>query len=536
MHKCNTVPPSAWIPAFAGMTNFCAYHGNSGRALLMLYNQPKKSDSLQVKHPPSLTIFFTTEMWERYGFYVVQTLLALYLSLFFKWNDQEAYGLVGSFTALTYLSPLVGGWIADRYIGQKNAIIAATVVLCISYIGLGCLLTKYGLAFSLSGVAVGTGLLKPNISSLLGNEYPEGSPHRESGFTIFYMGITTGIIIGTTLPSYLNYYFHWSVSFFSAAIGMILALVVFVFGIRQYNIQDYRARKLTRENAISSTFALIGIWASSYLILCYPAIANTAFGVVVLITLAFMIKIMIREPKSQAKKTLIILLLCFISVMFWAFYFQMFLSLTLFISRVVQPTFLGILFPPPYYVAIQSFGMLFLGVLMTQQRNKPKGSLAQASSANHKFLFAMICMSLAYLLITVISRYSLPTVLLSPLYIIPTYLMISLAELLLSPVGLSIITVLASRDRVSTMMGIFFVSLGIGGFLSGKLASLTAIPLHEIATPALKTHYASAFTKLSWILLSATLACAILHQAIRRLIKHVEEHHENIDESGDARL
>src|SRR5262245_54132396 len=153
----------------------------------------KDEQKYLITHPPSLHTFFATEMWERYGFYVVQTLLALYLAFHFKWIDKRIYSLVGSFTALTYLSPLIGGWIADHLLGQKRAILTGAVFLFFSYLTLSWLTSDNGLAAALAGIAVGTGLLKPNISSLLGNEYPSGSAKRESGFTIFYMGITTGI-------------------------------------------------------------------------------------------------------------------------------------------------------------------------------------------------------------------------------------------------------------------------------------------------------------------------------------------------------
>ncbi len=170
------------------------------------------------KHPKSLRIFFATEMWERYGFYVVQSLLALYLALHFKWPDKQIYSLVGSFTALTYLSPLVGGWIADKLIGQKKAILLGILILGFSYCLLAWLTTATALTVSLAAIAVGTGLVKPNISSLLGNEYPQGSAKRESGFTIFYMGITSGIVLGTTLPSELSTHYSWATAFFSAAL------------------------------------------------------------------------------------------------------------------------------------------------------------------------------------------------------------------------------------------------------------------------------------------------------------------------------
>ena len=477
-------------------------------------------DSVQkphLSHPPSLRTFFATELWERYGFYVVQTLLALYLALHFQWHDARVYALVASFTALTYLSPVIGGWIADHLLGQKRAILTGAVVLLASYIALSFAITDQGLTASLAGIAVGTGLLKPNISSLLGNEYPIGSPNRESGFTIFYLGLTTGIILGTTLPSYLNHHFGWSVSFISAAIGMIIAIATFAFGVYHHRIKDYNPFEYQFKKIVLATIMMAALWLAAFYILNDPTIANTVFIAVVVLSLAYLLYCVKSETPMQARQTLVIILLCIISVTFWAFYFQMFLSLTLFIARVVQPTVLGIQFPPPYYVAIQSIGMIIFGFILACRKHHVNHT-QQGVRTGNKFIVAMIFMTIAYVLITVICKTGAPSALLSPWYIIPAYLMISLAELLLSPVGLSAITILASPKKVSTMMGIFFVSLGIGGFLSGKLAQLTAIPLGETTTIDLKIHYAASFSHLLYILCGATFICVILNLVIKHLM------------------
>lgn len=473
------------------------------------------------KHPKSLGIFFATEMWERYGFYVVQSLLALYLALHFKWPDKKVYALVGSFTALTYLSPLIGGWIADKLIGQKRAVLLGALVLFISYCLLSLMENSFVLTFSLAGIAVGTGLLKPNISSLLGNEYPMGSARRESGFTIFYMGITTGIILGTTLPSQLNEHFGWTATFTSAAIGMIVALIVFIFGIVQYKIKDYNPFVFNLKKTALAFVLMALLWSLSFYILNSPHLADFVFALVVLFSASYILYSVNTENTEQSRQTLVIGLLCIISVMFWAFYFQMFMSLTLFISRVVEPTLFGLVFPAPYYITIQSIGMLLIGYFLT--RKNPQQSLIERGlSTGKKFLCAMLLMTMAYAIITLASSFGNKIILLSPLLIIPAYLMISLAELLLSPVGLSAITVLADKHKVSTMMGIFFVSLGIGGFLSGKLAGLTAIPEGETNLVVLKALYANAFTQQLSILFVATLGCLVIFAIIKFLLTNIE--------------
>jgi len=473
------------------------------------------------KHPKSLRIFFATEMWERYGFYVVQSLLALYLALHFHWPDKQVYVLVGTFTGLTYLSPLLGGWIADQLIGQKRAIITGAVILFISYCLLSLINTNLALTSALAGIAVGTGLLKPNISSLLGNEYPTGSVRRENGFTIFYMGITTGIVLGTVLPSHLSHQFGWSATYFSAAIGMIIALMVFVFGIIQYKIEDYNPFTFQPQNIFLAFILLLILWSVLFYILNSPQLANALFGMVVLLAACYILYSVNRESPAQARQTLVIGLLCIISVVFWAFYFQMFTSLTLFISRVVQPTLLGVKFPPPYYVTIQSIGMLIIGYFLARKHHQYTLS-ERGLSTGKKFLLAMLLMTIAFAIIVLVCTFLEKSALLSPLLIIPAYLMFSLAELLLSPVGLSAITVLADQNKVSTMIGIFFVSLGIGAFLSGKLASLTAIPEGETNIVVLKQLYATAFTQQLGILFIATLGCLVIYAVIKFLLTNVQ--------------
>ncbi len=470
----------------------------------------------ETSHPASLRIFFATEMWERYGFYVVQTLLALYLARHFNWNDKDIYALVGSFTALTYVSPVVGGWIADRLLGQKRTIMLGGILLCISYLVLGLIQSNNILLLSLAGIAVGTGLFKPNISSLLGNEYPEQSTRRESGFTIFYMGITTGIILGCTLPSQMMRYFSWSVSFMSGAIGMMLGLLVFVFGMGRYKIRDYTPYYYQRNHVIGAGLMVLALWMASFYILCYPMLANIVFITIVVLSVLYFIYGIKTTSVTESRNTLVIGLLCMISVVFWTFYFQMFLSFTLFISRAVDQVFFGVQFPAPYYVSIQSFGAIVIGFLLSRKSHRATLRPTGVQPGN-KFQYALLFMTLAFVLLTAVSHFSLHVSFISPVFIIPVYLMISLAELLLYPVGLSAITVLAPHKKVSTMMGLFFVSLGVGGFLAGKLANFSAIPFGETSISFLKARYSIAFTQMTCLLILSLLGCMVLNRLIKRI-------------------
>jgi POT family proton-dependent oligopeptide transporter len=231
----------------------------------------------------------------------------------------------------------------------------------------------------------------------------------------------------------------------------------------------------------------------------------------------FMLYSSYHEERVQAYQTLAILCLCIISVMFWAFYFQMFLSLVLFISRLVNPKFISISFPPPYYVAIESIGMILIGWLITKIKPKENNLQVQAKNFANKFTLSMFLMLITYLLILGVSYFSPANHLISPLFLIPAYLIISLAELLLSPVGIAAVTILAAREKVSTMMGIFFVSLGLGGYLSGKLANLTAVPENITSMETIKNLYYIGFSKLFFIL----TGCLVLTLVLRQLIHHL---------------
>lgn len=472
------------------------------------------------KQPTVLGFFFATEMWERYGFYAVQSLLALYLSHVFDWPDDQIYQLVGSFTALTYLSPVIGGYIADNFIGQKKSIILGDILLMISYMLLAYSGSENMLPKALALIAVGTGLLKPNISSLLGNLYDGDSLHRERGFTIFYMGIASGIILGTTIPSYISIHFGWSQAFMSAVLGILFSLFVILSGIYFFHIEDYKKHHITLRPALFAIGIITATWVFCYSIMFYPTIADLAFFIIAIASAIYVIKTALSEDKTQSFNTLIIGVLCLISVLFWAFYFQMFTSLTLFIERVAKPNLFSIDFPPPYYVAVQSIGIVVLGGIIAKTRSQPNGNTAIA--IGRKFVLAMLIISGACALITFACWSSQPDKLLSPLWILPAYVLIALAELYLSPIGLSAITILAAKERVSTLMGIFFVSLGLGGFLSGKLAMLASQPSDELSVAVLKVAYQQSFVQLSALSIAATGLSTLLYYVVCYYAKQAE--------------
>jgi len=468
-------------------------------------------------HPKSLKVFVITEMWERYGFYVVQTLLALFLALQFKWPDKRVYYLVGSFTALNYLSPLIGGWIADHLIGQKRSILLGAFVLFLSYVSLSFMHNELSLLISLAGIPVGTGLLKPNISSLLGHQYQDNAAQREGGFTIFYMGLAGGIILGTTLPSIIHEHFGWSAAFASAALVMVFSGLFFSWGSKYFAIEDYHPAAYSLPKVSYALLVSIGLWLFAFFILKFPKFADNLILVIAILSVVYFIRCLQKDSAKQSKKTLTIGLLCLISTMFWSFYFQMFMSLTLFVVRIVKANLFGFHFYPPYYISIQSLGLIVFGAFFAVKKNKMTIEQNGIASAK-KFSIAIGLIFLAYSIIELLCVFMPDGRQYSPLLFIPIYLMISMAEILLSPVGLAAVSLLSSTHKVSTMVGMFFVTLGLGAYLSGKLASLTAIPDLSMNIMQMKAVYAAGFMKQVYILIGVCVICFLIYRQIVRLL------------------
>lgn len=476
----------------------------------------------RTKHPKALSIFFGTEMWERYGFYVIQTLLALYLTSQYHLSDGTTYALTSSFTALTYISPLVGGWIADNFLGQKITVTLGAVVLILSYFAVGMISSLSSLTLALAGMCVGTGLFKPNISSMLGFHYKPKDPMRDSGFTLFYVGISLGIILGTLLPIHLQEWYGWSWAFYSAGFGLIIALFIFWLGCKKLNIPDNGlGEQITLSQWLMTAGICIVIFAAFAFVFNHLMISDVFFIIMAASTVGIVLWNAFTEKGKQRYKTLAFLILCGISVVFWMLYFQMFLSLTLFIHRLVTPKIWGISFPPPYYVTLESVGLVVFGPLLAKfwLKFKVKGEVLGAPS---KFAIALTLTAVAYLLVT-FSAYSALDKLASPTWILLAYGVIAVAELSLSPVGLSVVTKLIPPEKVSVMMGVFFVSLGVGARAAGWIASLADIPQTLTDRVTMDHYYLHAFEVYSCMAILAAIIAWMVVPLTRRLIRNTSK-------------
>jgi POT family proton-dependent oligopeptide transporter len=179
-----------------------------------------------MKQPKILPFFFLTEMWERFGFYTVEALLVLYMTYALQFSDDSAYTILGVFTALVYIMPLLGGYLADKWIGYRFAILLGGILLSLGY---ACLtIFSYSVFTGMTLIILGNGLLKPNISTFLGQFYAENDARREGGFTLFYVGINVGVLGATGFSGFIREWYGWEACFGVACAGIILGILFFV--------------------------------------------------------------------------------------------------------------------------------------------------------------------------------------------------------------------------------------------------------------------------------------------------------------------
>ncbi len=463
------------------------------------------------RHPKALPFLFLTEMWERFGFYTVQGMLVLYMTKAFGFSDDQSYTIAGMFTSLAYISPMVGGYIADRLLGFKLSIVLGGIFLSAGYATLATLITPLfyvGLAI----IIVGNGLFKPNISSLLGALYKPGDTARDSGFTIFYIGINIGAVL-SGLSGTILIYFGWHVVFALVSVGLILGLGIFFVGIKS-GTMNYSADHLIK----NPPRYLQKTWIIFYCILTIGIVSvllrNSILGKWLLpaagvVLLFFMFWLAFRQHPEDRQRMITLNILIMSSVIFWMLFWQIFFSANLYIDRIINKTIFGITIPTTWFYTLESIFVILLGPMfawswqtLSRNQNNPSHFL--------KFILAIFLVGLGFLTLTVSTYFPDANHLVNPLWIVLSYLLITIGELLLSPIGLAAVTSLSPTHLTGMMMGIWFAALGFGGQFGGLLAKISSIP-DEIKDPLSQLPiYRAAFFDYACIALGVALVLYLL--------------------------
>lgn len=444
-----------------------------------------KSSLLNKKQPRALSLLFFSELWERFGFYTVQALMVLYLTNAMHFSDEKAYDVSGAFSALLYAAPLIGGWLADRIVGFQRAITVGFILYMVGYFLMDSH-AQMAFYFAMALVIAGNGYFKANVSSLLGTIYEDNDPRRDRGFTIFYMGINIGSLLGPISASIIQVHYGYHPAFAMCGIGLLIGFVAYI-SLRKRLLKHHG---LDPQGAISSnpatlkrsriatylaTLILAGIVS---FILPYPIITDWSLGILSVASIVYALYETFGLANFDDKKKMIaLIILIAYSVIFWAYYMQSFFSLTLFTERNIDRHVLGYTLPTALFATIPNIFLVILAPFfvklwsaLDKKRKNP--------SIGMKFTLSMVFTAISFLALNLGDSLNVATGIVPLFWLLLAGFIREIGELFISPIGLSAVTRLAPPKLTGAMMGLWFLAIGGALAVGGRMADIADVPEH----------------------------------------------------------
>ncbi|MGC1878751.1 MAG: oligopeptide:H+ symporter [Rhabdochlamydiaceae bacterium] len=476
----------------------------------------------QEKQPRGLYLLFFTELWERFGFYTLQTIIILYMTKALMMSDDKAYLLYGTFSSMLYLTPVIGGYLADRYLGFQRAIIIGGILFIVGYL-FAAFPSNHWFFIGLSVIIIANGLFKPSVSCIVGDLYRPGDPRREGGFTLFYMGINIGSLIPPLITGFLISKYGWHSGFLLAAFGIAIGVVTFIAGksrLRLFGSLPAMSPLRDRKDGLKFyTLFYVGIIACIGALLFlfrFPGETDLILAIASLAILSVVIYYLLKEKPAQRNKLIACLGLILISVGFWAIYNQTYTSLMLYADRNMHKEFLGITidaeftqFFNPFFIVLFSPILSRLWIFLNKKKNNP--------STPTKFSFGILFMALGFFFLGFGGVYFGLDGETSSYWLMGSYLLQTVGVLLLSPIGLSMITTLSPKHLVGLMMGVWFLTQAAAFAIGGGLATVSSVPANTTSTVSLAI-YDKAFFIYGGLSLALAILSFVLAPYLKRLI------------------
>ncbi len=497
-------------------------------------------------HPKGLFVLFFAEMWERFSYYGMRALLIFYLTQHWLYNDEKASVIYGAYTALVYIAPVLGGYLADKYLGQRKAVLFGAVLLTIGHFLMAFegqeavgheanpMIDVFWAA--LAFIIVGSGFLKANISVIVGQLYPRTDIRRDGAYTIFYMGINVGAAVGTIIAGYLGQTYGWAYGFGAAGIGMLLGLIVFiVFKPLLLGKGESTVPEKLEAPIMGMKFEwflyIVGFAAVAvtWWLVQNQAIVGSILGVFGLALVAFVVWEAIKIGGEDRDRIFAAMFLIIGSVLFWALFEQAGSSLNLFTDRYVDRQGVSAsIFQSINPIYIIMLAPLFAG-LWTWLAKK---GLEPSTPA--KFGLALIQLGAGFLVL-VFGASAVGMENMTPvIFIFLIYLLHTTGELCLSPVGLSAMNRLAPAHMASLIMGTWFFASATGNFVAGLISAATG---SEAASGegAAKETVLAVYSQIGWITVGVGVAVIVISPLIKKLM-HLDTLKDDDDLLGSAEL
>ncbi|MFC3713090.1 peptide MFS transporter [Sphingoaurantiacus capsulatus] len=492
---------------------------------------PSDSEGTFFGHPKGLFVLFFAEMWERFSYYGMRALLIFYLTQHWLFSDEASSVIYGAYTALVYITPVIGGYLADRYLGQRKAVLYGAVLLTIGHFlmafeGEGGQTSAYLNIFwlALSFIIVGSGFLKANISVIVGQLYPRTDVRRDGAYTIFYMGINVGAFIGTIIAGYLGQTYGWAYGFGAAGVGMLLGLIVFVWGtpLLMGRGESRDPQRLTsRVAGLPFEWLLYGVGivavAVVWQLIQYQELVGTLLGVAGALLVGYVLfTAVFKLPAEDRDRIFAAMFLIVGSILFWALFEQAGSSLNLFADRHVDREIFGAVVPASVFQSVNpAYIILFAPVFAWLWTTLGRRGLEPSAPA--KFGLAMIQLGAGFLVL-VAGALAFGVENATPLvFIFLVYLFHTTGELCLSPVGLSAMNRLAPAHLAGLIMGTWFFASATGNFAAGLIAAATGSESAS-GSGAAKTVVLDVYTTVGWTAVGVGVVVILISPLIKRLM------------------
>jgi POT family proton-dependent oligopeptide transporter len=482
-------------------------------------------------HPRGLFVLFYAEMWERFSYYGMRALLVLYLTKHWLFTDGGANLTYGAYNSLVYITPVLGGIIADRWLGQRKAVVFGGVLLALGHLLMAVegkggphdpTINVFWLA--LSFIIVGSGFLKANISVIVGQLYGITDPRRDPAYTIFYMGVNVGAALGTILVGYLGETIGWAYGFGLAGLGMVAGLIIFIAGKPALRGRGEPPVTLPRARELQlyavGAASVVAVWV----LIQFQNLMGGLLLVAGVAMLGYTLYEALKLPKEPRERIFAILFLIALNPVFWGLYEQAGGSLNLYTDRYVDrqgvPASLFQSINPIYIVLL---GPVFAGLWAWLGRRNIEPSVPV------KFGLALVQVGLSFL-VFVWGANSVGADALTPvIFVFLIYLLQTTGELCLSPVGLSAMTRLSPLHLGSFIMGAWFYMTAVGQFVAGKIGEATGGETGEMS----KALTLAIYSKIGWV----TLGIAVVVLAVAPLVKrwmHVDTLEDRVTPGDQA--
>ena len=453
--------------------------------------------------PVGLFYLFFAELWERFSYYGMRALLTLYMvNEFFLYITDEAYredvsfGIFAAYGSLVYATPVLGGMIADKFIGFRKSIMLGGVLMALGHFFMAFYFQEDVLGMEVNSVnnfffytalallIVGNGFFKPNISTMVGRLYPEGDSRRDSGFTIFYMGINAGAFIAPLVCGWLGYKYGWHAGFGAAGIGMILGLIVFSLGLKSGVFEDnglqpeeYKEKKMygLKTDHFFYIVALLMVPISAFLVknnamevVKGMQLHSALLWVLGVVILGIIVNKMRTLSRMEVFRLVSVLVLTLLITVFWSFFELAGTAITLFAERNVNLSLMNASQTNainPGYIIFLAIPFSMMWVYLAKTQRNPITPI--------KFALGILQLGIGFLVFAMSAQYMDADGRTPFMFLMIGYLLLTTGELFISPIGLSKVTELSPKSMTAFMMGVYFLSSSYAHYISGAIAKLT---------------------------------------------------------------